>query len=144
MQVTAYCPCGRCNGYVRGSWRYLKLDQWNRYVRSSGARYTGRTASGTFPRRSNPGLFSPDSLANPSKIPERLLPWNVLPRDGTLAADTNHYPFNTRMYVPGYGWGRVEDKGGAIKGPHKLDVFVNRHSQTRPWGRRNLTVRVMD
>lgn len=143
MEVTAYCPCGECNGYTRGSWKLLKLDQWNRYVKGSGRPYTGKTASGTRLRRANAGLFSPDSISNPERIPGRLLPWNILPRDGTLAADTDYYPFGTRMYIPGYGWGRVEDRGGAIKGPHKLDVFVNRHSQTRPWGRRQLQVTVL-
>ena len=43
-------------------------------------------------------------------------------RPGTLAADTSLYPFGTIMYVPGYGYGRVEDRGGAIRG-QRLDVF---------------------
>ena len=32
-------------------------------------------------------------------------------RLGTIAADTRRYPFGTIMYVPGYGYGRVEDRG---------------------------------
>jgi hypothetical protein len=142
MEVTAYCPCGECNGYTCGSWVFLKLDRWNCWEKGSGRRYTGKTASGTYPRKASPGLFSPDTIANPSRIPERLLPWNILPRTGTLAADTDFYPFGTRMYVPGYGWGRVEDRGGAIKGPNKLDVFVSNHRQTRSWGRRQLEVTI--
>ena len=36
-------------------------------------------------------------------------------RDGTIAADTDSYPFGTRMFVPDWGWGVVEDRGGAIQ-----------------------------
>jgi hypothetical protein len=143
MEVTAYCPCGECNGYTCGSWYLLKLDRWNCRVKGSGAKYTGKSASGKPLRKGSPGLLSPDTVLNPTQIPARLLPWNILPRDGTLAADTDHYPFGTRMYIPGYGWGRVEDRGGAIKGPNKLDVFVNSHRQTRPWGRRRIDVTVI-
>ena len=39
-------------------------------------------------------------------------------KTGTIAADTSIYPFGTIMYVPGYGYGRVEDVGSAIKGMH--------------------------
>jgi len=62
---------------------------------------------------------------------------------GTIAADTNHYPFGTIMYVPGYGYGRVEDRGSAIKGPNRLDVFFKKKKQALDWGRRkNVTVTV--
>ncbi len=63
-------------------------------------------------------------------------------RPGTIAADTNHYPFGTVMYVPGYGYGRVEDRGGAVKGPNRIDVFFRRRSRALQWGRQNLRVRV--
>ncbi len=38
-------------------------------------------------------------------------------------------------YVPGYGWGRVEDKGGAIKGEARLDLFFHSHEAALQWGR---------
>jgi 3D (Asp-Asp-Asp) domain-containing protein len=38
-------------------------------------------------------------------------------RPGTIAADTTIFPFGTIMFVPGYGYGRVEDRGGDIAGP---------------------------
>ena len=41
---------------------------------------------------------------------------------GTIAADTRYYPFGTIMFIPDYGWGRVEDIGGAIKGMH-IDLY---------------------
>lgn len=55
--------------------------------------------------------------------------------EGTIAADTALYPFGTVMYVPGYGYGRVEDRGGAIKGDH-VDLFFDSHRSAMEWGRR--------
>jgi|LSQX01.1.fsa_nt_gb 3D (Asp-Asp-Asp) domain-containing protein len=63
-------------------------------------------------------------------------------KPGTLAADTQHYPFGTIMYIPGYGYGRVEDRGGAVKGPDKVDVFFKSRKQALKWGRQRLKVRV--
>ncbi len=62
--------------------------------------------------------------------------------EGTIAADTSHYPFGTVMYVPGYGYGRVEDRGKSIKGESKIDVYFNKHKEALRWGRRNLAVKV--
>jgi 3D (Asp-Asp-Asp) domain-containing protein len=60
---------------------------------------------------------------------------------GTIAADTRYYPFGTIMYIPDYGWGRVEDIGGAIKGQH-IDLFFPTHRQALEWGRRQKNVKV--
>lgn len=62
---------------------------------------------------------------------------------GTIAADTTHYPFGTRMFVPGYGWGEVHDRGSAIKGPRRIDVFFPTREQALQWGRQKLTVQVV-
>jgi hypothetical protein len=147
METTAYCGCSICCSWERGSWRWLKLDFWNRYVSSgsqAGKPYSGLTASGTVPYEPEEGLFSIDSLARPWMIPLRLLffPWYLLPSDGTIAADTNHYPFGTRMYVPGYGWGIVEDRGKSIKGPTRIDLFFDSHNDARHWGRKKLPVTI--
>ncbi|MEN7972660.1 MAG: 3D domain-containing protein [Verrucomicrobiota bacterium] len=53
---------------------------------------------------------------------------------GTIAADTRHYPFGTIIYIPDYGWGRVEDIGGGIKGKH-IDLYFPSHRQALEWGR---------
>lgn len=63
-------------------------------------------------------------------------------RPGTIAADTDVFAFGTRMRVPGYGWGTVEDRGGAIKGG-RLDLFFNSHEEALQWGRRTVTVEVI-
>jgi 3D (Asp-Asp-Asp) domain-containing protein len=62
-------------------------------------------------------------------------------RKGTLAADTRYYPFGTVMYIPGYGYGRVEDRGGAIKG-HKVDLFFRSRKDALKWGRKKKKVKV--
>lgn len=147
VETTAYCGCGSCCSWERGSWQWLKLDFWNRYVSAgsrSGAEYSGLTASGTEPYEPQPGLFSTDSIKHPWMIPVRLIffPWYLLPKNGTIAADTAYYPFGTRMYVPGYGWGVVEDRGGAIKGPARIDLYFDSHSQALQWGRKVLNVTV--
>lgn len=55
-------------------------------------------------------------------------------KPGTIAADTSLYPFGTLMYVPGYGYGNVQDRGGAIKG-EKIDLYFKKHKQALQWGR---------
>lgn len=62
-------------------------------------------------------------------------------RRGTLAADTSLYPFGTVMYIEGYGYGRVEDRGGAIKG-QKLDLYFRSHDAALQWGRKTMPVKI--
>jgi len=63
-------------------------------------------------------------------------------RKGTIAADRRYYPFGTVMYIPGYGYGRVEDTGSAIQGPTRLDLFYGSHQQAIDWGRRRIPVKI--
>jgi 3D (Asp-Asp-Asp) domain-containing protein len=62
-------------------------------------------------------------------------------RPGTIAADTSRYPFGTVMYIPGYGYGRVEDRGSAVKGEH-IDLYFKKHKQALRWGSRQIGVKV--
>ncbi|HMP91174.1 MAG TPA: 3D domain-containing protein [Kiritimatiellia bacterium] len=62
-------------------------------------------------------------------------------RPGTIAADTTIFPFGTVMYIPGYGYGVVEDRGGAIKGYH-IDLYYNSHKTALQWGREIKEVKV--
>ena len=63
-------------------------------------------------------------------------------RQGTIAADPSVLPFGTRLWVPGYGLGVVEDVGGAIKGRH-IDLWFPSHHAARLWGRRELIVDIL-
>ena len=147
IETTAYCGCAKCCSYEHGSWRYLKLDFWNRYVsagRDQGRIYSGHTASGALPVEPQSGLLSADSLIHPWMIPVRaVFPWLWLQEDGTIAADTRYYPFGTRMHVPGWGWGVVSDRGGAIKGPDRIDLYLSSHNDALAWGRKRLKVEIV-
>ena len=65
----------------------------------------------------------------------------VLARPGTIAADTSIYPFGTIMHIPGYGYARVEDIGGAIKGQH-IDLYRPNHWFARQWGVQDKEIKV--
>jgi hypothetical protein len=147
METTAYCGCGQCCSWERGSWTYLKLDFWNRYInagKAKGRDYSGLTAAGTKPVTPQAGLLSMDSLRQPWMIPVRVVfPWLWIHRDGTIAADTKYYPFGTRMYVPGYGWGVVVDRGSAIKGMNRIDLYFESHQDALNWGRKQVEVEIV-
>ena len=60
---------------------------------------------------------------------------------GTIAADSAVLPLGTQVYVPGYGYGTVEDTGGEIRG-RRLDLFFSTHQEAQRWGVKRLQVRV--
>ena len=62
-------------------------------------------------------------------------------RYGTIAADTSIFPFGTIMYIPGYGYGVVEDRGGDIKGYH-IDLYYSSHQTALEWGKEIKKVKV--
>lgn len=148
IEVTGYCNCGHCCGWERGSWKFLKLDFWNRYNTTGsqkGQKYSGLTARGTKPHEPQPGLLSLDTVKHPWMLPVRLaVPWLWFAKDGTIAADTKYYPFGTRLHIPGYGYGVVEDRGSAIKGIRRLDAYFNSHQKALVWGRQTVKVRVLN
>ena len=60
---------------------------------------------------------------------------------GTIAAP-NRFGYGTKMFVPGYGCGQVEDRGGAITGNH-IDLWFPSVTAARGWGlHRNVPVSV--
>ena len=62
-------------------------------------------------------------------------------KKGTIAADTQHFPFKTKMFIPGYGHGIVQDRGSAIKGYH-LDLYFPSHQEAINWGVRYVNVTI--
>jgi 3D (Asp-Asp-Asp) domain-containing protein/peptidoglycan hydrolase CwlO-like protein len=60
---------------------------------------------------------------------------------GTVAVDTNVFPFGTKMYIPGYGDGVAADRGTAIIG-RIIDIWFPTCAQARAWGRQTLTITV--
>lgn len=62
-------------------------------------------------------------------------------RPGTVAADPSRYPFGTILYVEDYGYGRVEDTGGDIKGD-RIDLYFKTHSEAEEWGRQSVATSI--
>lgn len=62
---------------------------------------------------------------------------------GTIAADPKVFALGTKIFVPGYGYGTVEDKGGAIKDMH-IDLWFPTHQEALRWGKRTVTVTVLE
>ena len=122
---------------------FLPVSKYWSETSSKGMRYEGTTATNQKPRTPRPSLLSTDTiLKHPWTVPIRLLLFQWAGVDGTIAADTSHFAFGTRMHVPGYGWGVVEDRGGAIQGVEKVDLFHRNHKSAIQWGRQRLTVEV--
>ena len=63
-------------------------------------------------------------------------------RMGVIAADAEYYPFGTVIYIDGYGYGRVEDRGGAVNGRDHIDLFFNSHKQAMRWGKQMKKVKI--
>jgi 3D (Asp-Asp-Asp) domain-containing protein len=58
---------------------------------------------------------------------------------GTIAVDTHVFPFGTRFYIPGYGYGRATDTGGLIRGQH-IDLAMRSCSRALAWGSRTVVI----
>lgn len=62
----------------------------------------------------------------------------------TVAADLNVFPLGTILFIPGYGYGVVTDKGGAIKGD-RLDLYYETVDDVyAQWGKKTLDVYVVE
>lgn len=61
---------------------------------------------------------------------------------GIIAVDPRVIPLHTRMYVPGYGFGKAEDVGGAVKG-NKIDLAYD-DLRYGDWSKRTVTIYIID
>ena len=62
---------------------------------------------------------------------------------GVAAVDTSVIPFGTKLYIPGYDIAIAADTGGAING-NRIDLCYNTLSEAYGWGRRNVTVYILE
>ena len=62
---------------------------------------------------------------------------------GVVAVDPRMIPMKTRIYVEGYGYAVTGDVGSAIKG-NRIDLGFHSRGQALQYGRRPVTVRVVD
>lgn len=61
----------------------------------------------------------------------------------TIAVDPRVIPLGTKVYIENYGYAVAEDTGGAIKG-NKIDVYMNSNSAAFSWGRRTVTIYILN
>ncbi|KAA9019953.1 3D domain-containing protein [Niallia endozanthoxylica] len=62
----------------------------------------------------------------------------------TVAADLNIFPIGTILFIPGYGYGVVADKGGAIKG-NRVDLYYETVDDVyNNWGKKEIDVYVIE
>ena len=62
----------------------------------------------------------------------------------TVAADLKVFPIGTVLFIPGYGFGVVADKGGAIKG-NKVDLYYDTVKDVyEQWGKKTLEIYVIE
>ncbi|MEK4228102.1 LysM peptidoglycan-binding and 3D domain-containing protein [Solibacillus sp. FSL H8-0538] len=60
-----------------------------------------------------------------------------------IAVDPKVIPLGTKVWVEGYGEAIAADTGGAIKG-NKIDLFMPHKSDAYTWGRKSVTVKILD
>ena len=68
--------------------------------------------------------------------------YQIQPGDEFVAAPRN-IPFGTKIFVPGYGWSEVKDRGGAIK-TGRIDLFFATHQEALNWGRVHTNIIVVE
>lgn len=62
----------------------------------------------------------------------------------TVAADLSVFPIGTILFIPGYGYGVVADKGGAIKG-NKVDLYYETVEDVyNKWGKKKIEVYIIE
>lgn len=60
-----------------------------------------------------------------------------------IAVDPRVIPLGTKVWVEGYGEAVAADTGGAIKG-NKIDVFIPNKAGAYEWGRRTVTIKILN
>lgn len=60
-----------------------------------------------------------------------------------IAVDPNVIPLGTKVHVEGYGYAIAADTGGAINGG-KIDVLFYSKSEALNWGRKTVTVTILE
>ena len=61
---------------------------------------------------------------------------------GIVAADPKVFPYHSRMFIQSYGMGQIEDTGGMTG--NVIDVWFPSYGECVVWGRRNVTVWLLD
>lgn len=72
---------------------------------------------------------------------------NTKPKRGTIAADPKRVPYGTKLYIPEYGHGIVEDTGSALrkdKDNIRIDVYMDTYEEAIEWGKKEMTIYIIE
>ena len=72
---------------------------------------------------------------------------NTKPKRGTIAADPKRIPYGTKLYIPEYGYGIVEDTGGALrkdKDNIRIDVYMDTYEEAIKWGKKEMIIYIIE
>lgn len=61
---------------------------------------------------------------------------------GICASDWRVLPVGSRIWISGYGWCEVQDRGSAVKGRH-IDMFFDSRQKALLWGVKNMDILVI-
>ena len=141
--VSCFCLLEGCTVYRGGSGPDTLDGRRATSVRMEATGYDSgqKSCNWTYDRQGRPVVASGPDKGKPKAV--GITASGTRAQRGTIAADTDYYPFGTVMYVPGYGYGTVEDRGGDITGPHRIDLWFATEREALQWGRKkNLPVKV--
>ena len=65
------------------------------------------------------------------------------PNQKVIAVDPSVIPLGSRVWVEGYGEAIAGDTGGAIKG-NIIDVYMEHKQDALNWGRKTVTIKILD
>lgn len=64
---------------------------------------------------------------------------------GTIAVNPKRFPYGTKFYIEGYGYGIGLDTGGAMrKNSNKIDLYMDTYEQAINWGKREIEVIIFE
>src|SRR5699024_26796 len=69
--------------------------------------------------------------------------WKKDPNAKVITVDPSVMRLGSTVHVPGYGTGIAANTGGAVNGK-RVDVHVSSDGEAMNWGRRSVTVTVLD
>lgn len=72
---------------------------------------------------------------------------NTKPKRGTIAADPKRIPYGTKLYIPEYGHGIVEDTGSALrkdKDNIRIDVYMDTYEEAIEWGKKEMIIYIIE
>ena len=79
----------------------------------------------------------PDNINNPNFVQRTAN--GLIPQPGRTVAADRFFEFGVEVYLPGFGWRTVEDRGGKVNGK-VIDVLVEDHQTALRLGRQKVEV----